>query len=403
MDLTGHQELPITQSIQVENGSPPIDFDYASQELKPGTTIAGRYSIVQFIGKGGMGSVYKVKHLSLGKIMAMKILWPTYATHPIHRLRFTVEATAASSLDHANLVTVRDFGINDHSTPYLVMDYVEGDNLSALIEGQGHLPWTSCLEFAIQICSALQHAHEMGVVHRDLKPNNILVTRTKYGEEQIKIVDFGIAKLHSKQSPSQSVTKTGEIFGSPLYMSPEQCAGREADGRSDIYSLGCLIYEALCGSPPFVGENSVSTMFKHLNEKPGAIKESVREPIPSALTNIVYRALAKDPADRYQSMAEMQRDLELVKSGGEKDLKAQKQVSPWFSRKRLYIYACAFFFSVWLGATLAVCVALAPLLGVPMSHRLEVLKSFGISPPVGYLIHKGKKDNRDQTSSDQPP
>jgi serine/threonine-protein kinase len=331
----------------------------------------------------------------------MKVLWPTYATHPIHRLRFTVEATAASSLDHPNLVAVRDFGINDHSTPYLVMDYVEGEDLCAIIAAHGRLPWHSAVELAVQICCALQYAHEMGIVHRDLKPKNILVTRTRSGTEQIKIVDFGIAKMSSAASQCQSVTKTGEIFGSPLYMSPEQCAGREADGRSDIYSLGCLIYEALCGEPPFVGENSVSTMFKHLNENPRPIKEIVAEPIPSTLTNVVYKSLAKNPLARYQSMAEMQAALELV-SQQLPDLEKQPPLCRLLTKKRLYIYACAFFFSVWLGATIAVCMALAPLLSMPMSRHLEVLQTLGVSPPVRYLIRKSAKSKQGQSPSKQP-
>ncbi len=289
----------------------------AALELPPGRIIADRYRVIEEIGRGGMGVVYRVEQILLGREMALKTLDGQDVKDATWR-RFQQEAKATSMLDHTNLISVHDSGMIDGKHPYFVMDLVLGTTLAKLIAEKGPLSVEEALPIFIQVCFGLSYAHELGIVHRDLKPSNIMLVKPPGGGPYTaKIVDFGIAKLHLGESADvQGLTKTGEIFGSPLYMSPEQCLGIAVDHRSDIYALGCVFFEALTGLPPFMGTNSLSTMMKHQSEKAPTLKEAtLGKEFPKDIEFLVAKLLEKEPENRYQSLQTVAHDLSLLQQG----------------------------------------------------------------------------------------
>ncbi|MCC6977421.1 MAG: serine/threonine protein kinase [Candidatus Melainabacteria bacterium] len=280
--------------------------------LSSDALINEKYQVVSLIGSGGMGTVYRVHQVFLGKEFALKLL-DLHNRSDVSVRRFQQEARTASQLQHPNLVEVHDFGMIDGEQPYLVMDLVEGETLAQLLKTKVSLPIDYVVALSIQVCFGLMYAHAKGVVHRDIKPANILLLYPESIpiEGTVKIVDFGIAKLtQSEDGQIQSLTQTGEIFGSPLYMSPEQCKGTAVDRRSDIYSLGCVMFESLTGSPPFYGETAMATMLKRLSEAPVSLKEgSLGAEFPAQLENIVRRMLKVEPNERYQDFKDVIKDL----------------------------------------------------------------------------------------------
>jgi serine/threonine protein kinase len=281
-----------------------------------GARLADRYEILSLIGHGGMGAVYKAKHVLLDKLVAVKLLQSRYLTDSSNQERFQQEAKAASSLMHSNVVSVIDYGITDQGAPYLVMDFLEGATLAELIKRENHLEEKRAVRIFLQIARALNHIHSRGVLHRDLKPGNIMLLNNESETDLVKIMDFGISRRTDFEQEGAHITQKGKIIGSPLYMSPEQCVGRNLDERSDIYSFGCLMYEVLIGVPPLVGENPIQTVFKHAREKPMNFKE-VRPglKISSELERAVLKALEKRPEDRYRNAKELTEDLELFHRG----------------------------------------------------------------------------------------
>ena len=269
--------------------------------LAPGSKILERYKVIELLGKGGMGSVYHVQHIHLKSEFALKVL-NKQADSNVWR-RFDNEAKAASRLDHPNLIKVQDSGLLPDGQPFFIMDLVKGETLADLIKRNGRIPLQETLKIFIQVGFALAYAHDNGVIHRDLKPSNIMIAKTQEGSliGTVKVVDLGIAKLTGiDEFNQQTLTRTGEIFGSPLYMSPEQCLGIAVDNRSDLYSLGCSMYEALTGAPPMIGESALSTMMKHQSDKPLSLKEaSLGLQFPYEMETIVAKLLEKDPNQRY--------------------------------------------------------------------------------------------------------
>lgn len=280
-----------------------MTFNDAPEQLV-GTTFDGKYEILALLGQGGMSSVFKAKNLLMNKIVAIKILLGNRNLNEQALLRFQQEARAASQLDHPNIVKVHDFSVSIDHAPYMVMDYLEGKSISELISAEGQMDPYRAIDFIVQASDALEHAHQQGVVHRDLKPSNIMVIQLKNGREQIKIVDFGVAKLlEEDQASAPQLTRTGEVFGSPLYMSPEQCLGKKVDKRTDIYSLGCVLYEELAGIPPFRADNVLATMQMHISDPPPEITKTRADLHNGArLSSILLTALSKSPDQRYQSM-----------------------------------------------------------------------------------------------------
>lgn len=286
-------------------------FSQAPVVLEPGLIVLEKFKIIDLLGQGGMGSVYRVEHLLMGRQFALKCLNKFQDADGSWR-RFQNEAKAAHLLDHANLLKVYEFGLLPGGQPFFLMELVEGVTLADEIKRLGQLPVDRAVRIFIQVAFAISYAHESKVIHRDIKPSNIMVSKKKGDDtDHVKILDFGIAKLTGiDEFNQQTLTKTGEIFGSPLYMSPEQCTGAAVDQRSDLYSLGCVFYETLTSAPPFIGESALSTMMKHQGEKPLSLKEaSLGTQYPQMLEEIVAKLLEKNPADRYQTANAVAKDL----------------------------------------------------------------------------------------------
>ncbi len=275
----------------------------AGLQLESGSIILERYRVVSLLGRGGMGSVYHVQHVHLLSDYALKVL-DAQSNESTWR-RFENEARAANRLDHPNLIKVHDSGLLPDGQPFFVMDMVHGITLADQLKKKGRLPVPQALNVIIQVGFALAYAHENGVIHRDLKPSNIMLVESSQGSlySSVKVVDLGIAKLTGiDEFNQQTLTKTGEIFGSPLYMSPEQCMGVAVDRRADLYSLGCVMYEALTGAPPLIGDSALSTMMRHQSEKPLSLKEaSMGIVFPQAVEQVVAKLLEKDPNLRYSN------------------------------------------------------------------------------------------------------
>lgn len=286
----------------------------STQEL---TDINERYETLSILGSGGMGTVYRVRDKTLDKIFALKVLRPELADDREAVVRFKQEISAAQNLSHPNLVSVYDWGLSTEGSPYFVMDYVEGRSLADIIKSEKNLGLQRCLDLLLQVSDALAHAHEHNIVHRDLKPSNILISTSDDGTEFVKVVDFGIAKiLPPPGKDTVSLTKTAEIFGSPAYMSPEQCKGERIGKRSDIYSFGCVMFECLIGQPPFARENPVKTILAHIYDQPPSVRSKlVGYSAPDSVAAVVNHCLNKDPEDRYVSVAELIKDLNLLREG----------------------------------------------------------------------------------------
>lgn len=281
--------------------------DYSNDPFV-GKIIEQKYEIISPIGEGGMSVVYKAKHLLMDRFVAIKMIRPEYASMSQLIERFKQETKAVSSLRHPNIVTVFDYGFLPDQTPFLIMDYLEGKVLNQLIKQEKTLQWERAILLFSQACDALAHSHERGVVHRDIKPSNLLVRPELEGAESLTIFDFGIAKLLNPDG--KKLTNVGEVFGSPLYMSPEQCSGDMIDPRTDIYSLACVIYEALVGVPPLVGSKPIETIMKHISDTPRRLSE-VRPDlnIPPRLEEMVMTALSKAPIDRQPNMITFRNEL----------------------------------------------------------------------------------------------
>lgn len=270
-----------------------------------GRVLNSRYELEELIGTGGMADVYRARDGLLGRTVAVKILHPQYAKDEVFIGRFRQEAQAAANLNQPNIVNVYDWGI-EGDVYYLVMEYVEGRDLKGIILGGGPLLPERATEIAMSICLALEAAHANGIVHRDIKPQNVIVTP----DNQVKVMDFGIART----TGGSALTQTGTIMGTAQYISPEQAQGQAADPRSDLYSLGVVIYEMLTGKVPFDGENPVAIAYKHVREDP--LPPSMINPdISPGLEAVVMKALAKNPENRYQSAVEMRSDLERCLEG----------------------------------------------------------------------------------------
>ena len=267
--------------------------------------LGERYEIGGVLGRGGMAEVHRGRDLRLGREVAVKVLRSDLARDPSFQVRFRREAQAAASLNHPAIVAVYDTGEDRSSsgaTPYIVMEYVEGDTLRDVLRREGVLSPERAMNFAADICAALDFSHRNGIVHRDVKPGNVMVTP----QGTVKVMDFGIARAVSDSAAT--MTSTAAVIGTAQYLSPEQARGESVDARSDVYSVGCLLYELVTGAPPFTGDSPVSVAYQHVREDP-KLPSSVNPAIPPDLDAILLKALSKNPANRYQSAAEMRNDL----------------------------------------------------------------------------------------------
>ncbi len=288
-------------------------------ETAADSSLLERYKLLEPIGEGGMSVIYKARHLLMDKMVAIKLLHARLGGSQTSVKRFQMEAKAASLLNHPNIIAVHDFGVMPNGTAFLVMDYEPGESLAAYISSHGPLSPQQSLPLFKALADALDHAHQQGVLHRDLKPSNIMIVQSASGELTGKIVDFGIAKVLDPQAESGAkpqLTATGEVFGSPSYMSPEQCQGADLDNRSDIYSLGCLMYEALSGSPPFGGANTLEILFKQINQDVAPLVMPGNPRLETGLNTILKRCLAKDRDGRYAVARDIVSDIAKLEQGG---------------------------------------------------------------------------------------
>lgn len=274
-----------------------------------GKTYGGRYEAIERIGVGGMAEVYRARDELLGREVAVKVLSDRLSTDRSFVERFRREAQAAANLSHPNIVSLYDYGSEaDAGANFIVMELIDGRGLEAIISDEGPLMPERAAEIAADVAKALDRAHSTGLVHRDVKPSNIMIT--SYG--QTKVTDFGIARATG--DGEQTMTQTGMVIGTASYLAPEQAQGNPVDARSDVYALGCVLYEMLTGQPPFSGDTPLSIAYKHVRETPHT-PSSVNADVPDALDAIVMKALAKNPDNRYQSAQEMREDLERFTSG----------------------------------------------------------------------------------------
>jgi serine/threonine-protein kinase len=290
----------------------------SSHEFQPGMIIRNKYEILARIGTGGMGAVYKGRHVTFNELCAIKVVNDSIAGEKNFLQRFQTEAVVTRKLRHPNAVRVDDFDYTDDGRPFIVMELVEGRNVGEILQNEGPLPVARAVRIAIQVAQALGAAHKLGFVHRDIKPGNIVLTTNEQGQEMAKVLDFGIAKLRQAAGEAQSgvtMTMTGMVVGTPLYMSPEQFmgkkAGEEIDGRTDLYSLGVVLYQMVTARLPFEGDTLYSIMMQHIQGNVTAPDELVPElKIPPALSKVILKAIDKSRELRFQSAEEFIAALE---------------------------------------------------------------------------------------------
>ncbi|MFW6023155.1 MAG: serine/threonine-protein kinase, partial [Myxococcota bacterium] len=281
-----------------------------------GSTLADRYRILRQIGEGGMGIVYEAQHVVIEKRVALKVLRDDFSRKPDVVERFRQEAKSASRIGHEHIVDISDFGETPTGQSFFVMEHLEGEDLAGVLDREATLAPDRAVNIALQCCKALGAAHAKGIVHRDMKPENVFLVRRDDRQDFVKIVDFGIAKMSDIEtpgSPGRKLTKTGMIFGTPEYMSAEQAAGKPLDHRVDIYAMGVILYEMIAGRVPFVGDSFMAILTQHMFEPVPPMREAnpgVR--VSPELEGIVMKALAKEPDDRFQSMGEMAQALHVA-------------------------------------------------------------------------------------------
>ncbi len=276
-----------------------------------GQLVSGRYKVVRPLGEGGMGQVYLAMHEAIEKKVALKVLRPEYSAKEDIVTRFQQEAISASRIKHPNVLEVFDFGTLDNGCAFLAMEFLSGNDVADELAQLGFIETNRAIRLMLQVCKALAAAHKAGVVHRDMKPDNIFLLKTEDGDEIVKIVDFGIAQLRNNeeeaksQQPRRRLTKTGMIFGTPEYMAPEQAAGKKADQRVDVYACGIILFEMLTGAVPFTGDSFMAVLAAHLNDPaPSMLMYRPDLMISQELHQLVARALEKAPDARFQSMGE---------------------------------------------------------------------------------------------------
>ncbi|MGH9453093.1 MAG: protein kinase domain-containing protein, partial [Terriglobia bacterium] len=324
--------------------------------IEPGSDFGPRYRIISLLGRGGMGAVYKAYDRDLDRDVALKLVRPELTSQPHSMLRFKQELLLASKISHKNILRIHDLG-DVNGMKFISMAYIEGEDLHHLLKRTGRLPLEQVLNIARQLCQALEAAHAEGVVHRDLKPQNILLDEAGHAY----VSDFGLAK--SLESDSATMTQTGVILGTPQYMSPEQVEGVSVDHRSDIYALGLILYELATGESPFTGETPMQSMYRRLKQKPRDPRE-INSDLPPYLGRIILRCLEKDPVKRYQTAHDLLLDLDTGRNPAVSRSLRSTQITLTLPTSR-----------GWLGAVATVAAVIILLLVIPLTRRL-VLSPF---------------------------
>jgi eukaryotic-like serine/threonine-protein kinase len=320
--MGANSDTPVDNEVDKPFAGTPLDVEKTEAELARQAEILSKelpeqYELLARVSEGGMGAIFKARNRHTDALYAIKILHPECSDNEEMHKRFILEAKVASALKHPNICQFHDFGITASGTSYLVMEWINGLNLQRKVMRDGPLSVEEALVIFRQIAAALEYAHSNKLVHRDLKPDNIMLSRGGPDRQTIvHIVDFGIAKQTPDEqsiSRAKGLTQTGMIVGTPLYMSPEQARAMDVDQRSDVYSFGCLMYFALSGEPPFYGDSILDTMYAHVSKEVSPFDPKLK--IPDALAMIVYKAMEKEPADRYQDMRTLGGDLRKVDRG----------------------------------------------------------------------------------------
>ncbi|HMP50959.1 MAG TPA: serine/threonine-protein kinase, partial [Candidatus Melainabacteria bacterium] len=284
--------------------------------------LENKYKILEELGKGKTSTVYLVEHLFLNKQLAVKLFKDKYWENQIRFTRAQREAMTCAAIDHKNVVKVFDFGVTEDGAPYIVQEYISGTNLKSLVEKSGPLPLDRALPIFKQIARGLNCLHDNQVLHRDIKSENIVITRDSADKEVVKLIDLGIARLEDKDGAIQSLTQSGSHIGSPYYISPELCHGGETDNRSDIYSFGCVMYEVLSGAPPFRSESTLKTLEMHLKEEPASLG---LKGVPEALDRMVLKCLAKKKEERFSDCIQILEELDRISGKDESKRKSGKR------------------------------------------------------------------------------
>lgn len=275
---------------------------------------------LQLLAQGGMGAVFRGRHKVTGATLAIKVMLPELATDANHRERFVREAKLVCKLSNPHIVAVHDCRLMDNVTPYMVMDFVAGETLKQRLDREPALTIEEALDIFAQCAEALAHAHDKGVIHRDLKPANVMLAKTDDGKPFVKLLDFGLAKVYDRRDDEETLallTATGEVLGTPYYMSPEQILDGPLDQRTDVYSLGCVMFHVMCGVVPYPGTSALQVLSKHAHDPlPSFDDTPYGARCPASLRRIIFKCLEKESTDRYQSMHELHSDLLQYRSSG---------------------------------------------------------------------------------------
>ena len=311
---------------QLATTAEPVVPDLSANAIDPenpdnlvGKTIFGDYHIRKKLGEGGMGAVFLAENKSIDQRLAIKVLHGDAAQNAELVERFNREARAISRLTNQNIIRVFVFGRTPEGLLYLAMEFVEGKPLRDLIEKEGQLSELRAINIMRQTLHALNEAHELGIVHRDLKPDNIMITKFRGVDEFVKVLDFGIAKVKEPGGNQAKLTQAGIVYGTPEYLSPEQAQAKELDGRSDLYSMGIILYEMITGTVPFQSKTAVTILAAHVYDPPAPPSQKTRRPVHPKMERIIMKALHKDPTKRYQTAMAFLEDLENLEaelSGG---------------------------------------------------------------------------------------
>ena len=306
--VANRPRAPLSGDTEVVVGEPaPVDPRPTPVVPAVGMVLAGKYRVERLLGSGGMGFVMAARHVSLGKLVALKLMHANVAVDPSSSQRFVREARAASRLHSEHIVRVIDLDTLADGSPYIAMEYLEGEDLGALLATRGRRPPDEVATYVVQVCEAIAEAHAAGIVHRDLKPANLFVTRRGDGSPCVKVLDFGVSKIIAggPLADDLAATDTKALVGSPHYMAPEQLISAKAvDPRTDIWALGCILYELVIGRGPFDGTSLAMLLASILRDEPASLT-TLRPDLPPGFVAVVERCLAKDPAQRFQSATEL--------------------------------------------------------------------------------------------------